>query len=469
MNHSWKTFFQRHIHIPPNWQRWWKGELQTVLLAEMCRPLILSGDRSIKPIAASYCSQTVSSVSSLDWSNDLKAPFHFPRYAASDRPPKPPHHFPQLPFLYVIAVSFSFRVPSHLHVSISSSHHVSFSLSQPFSPWHQCKASIIEWCMGVCLSGIEGLGTPPAPPAEEALTAEHGGLIPPSLLLRPVPHLCWPPSSSNTFSISRFLPRLLFIPCCSAPVSDAHYIRSYFRIYVCPQLCLLSPIPLCPLSAYHWILLNSICYSSVINFTATAMSTVRSLIVASEVSPLGTLFIPVGRTVHKSHATFKSAVNFLIFFISLHSLLFKSICCRKLPYMSDGVFISLMAVKKVRFGCLARGAKRNILAGLQASRNKLYHSVDVPTYGKKGKLLLIFAFKPTSTQSQYWKVSLLRIKRTVNANCVTVSFEWCLFCVWMSHQTNPDAICNLERTWRHRTRLICHCGACFTDQQHVVQ
>lgn len=183
-----------------------RGEECDALLAEMCRPLILSGDRSIKPMAASYCSQTVSSVSSLDWSNDSKASFHFPCYAASARPPKSPKHFPQLPSQYVIAVSFFFRVPSHLHVSISSSHHVSFSLSQPFSLWHQCKASIIEWCMGVCVSGIEGLGAPPAPPAEEALTAEHGGLIPPSLLLRPVPHLCWPPSSSNTFSISAFSP-----------------------------------------------------------------------------------------------------------------------------------------------------------------------------------------------------------------------------------------------------------------------
>lgn len=31
--------------------------------------------------------------------------------------------------------------------------------------------------MGVCVSGREGLGTPTAPPAEEALTAEHWGLI----------------------------------------------------------------------------------------------------------------------------------------------------------------------------------------------------------------------------------------------------------------------------------------------------
>lgn len=121
-----------------------RGEEEAALLAEMRRPLILSGDRSIKPIAASYCSQTVSSVSSPDWSNDSEASFHFPRYAASARPPKSPKHFPPLPFQYVIAVSFFFRVPSHLHVSISSSHHVSFSLSQPFSLWHRCKASIIE-------------------------------------------------------------------------------------------------------------------------------------------------------------------------------------------------------------------------------------------------------------------------------------------------------------------------------------
>lgn len=64
--------------------------------------------------------------------------------------------------------------------------------------------------MGVCVSGIQGLGTPSAPPAEEALTAEHRGLIPPSfhpptpsstslltsLLLSHLLHLSFSPSSS---------------------------------------------------------------------------------------------------------------------------------------------------------------------------------------------------------------------------------------------------------------------------------
>lgn len=166
-----------------------------------------------------------------------------------------------LPFLCVIAVSFFFRVPSHLHVSISSSHHVSFSLSQPFSLWHQCKASIIEWCMGVCVSGIEGLGTPPAPPAEEALTAEHGGLIPPSLLPRPVPHLCWPPSSSNTFSIFRFLPCLLFIPCCSAhigPVSGCSLHSLLFsHLRLSTALFSFAHLSL-SCSLYPWLWLKSI-------------------------------------------------------------------------------------------------------------------------------------------------------------------------------------------------------------------
>lgn len=209
----------------------------------MCHPLILSGDRSIKPIAASYCSQTVSSVSSPDWSNGWKASFHFPATPHQLWPPTSPEHFPQLPFLYVIAVSLFFRVPSHLHVSISSSHHVS-SLSQPFSFWHQCKASIIEWCMGVCVSGIEGLGTPPAPPAEEALTAEHRGLIPPSLppptpsstslltslLLSHLLNLSFSPSSSiysllfRTYQPSLWMPTIFaliftcaFVSFCSLP------------------------------------------------------------------------------------------------------------------------------------------------------------------------------------------------------------------------------------------------------------
>lgn len=64
--------------------------------------------------------------------------------------------------------------------------------------------------MGVCVSGIQGLGTTSAPPAEEALTAEHRGLTPPSfhpptpsstslltsLLLSHLLHLSFSPSSS---------------------------------------------------------------------------------------------------------------------------------------------------------------------------------------------------------------------------------------------------------------------------------
>lgn len=65
---------QGHIHTPPNGQ--WqsvlvKGEWWLQFLAVPLHSLILLGFRSIKPIAASYCSHTVSSVSCLDWSNDL--------------------------------------------------------------------------------------------------------------------------------------------------------------------------------------------------------------------------------------------------------------------------------------------------------------------------------------------------------------------------------------------------------------
>lgn len=95
----------------------------------------------------------------------------------------------------------------------SSSHRVSPSLPLSLPSvflWHQCKASIIERCMGVCVSGREGLGTPPAPPAEEALTAEHwGGLMAPPpllLLLRPSPT-----SPLTSLLLSHLLARLLSI------------------------------------------------------------------------------------------------------------------------------------------------------------------------------------------------------------------------------------------------------------------
>lgn len=219
----------------------------------------------MKPIAASFCSQTVSSVSSLDWSNGLEASFHFPATLHQLGRQRLPSIFLSSLFC-VIAVSLFFHVPSHLHVSISSSHHV-FSLSQPFSFWQQCKASIIEWCMGVCVCGIEGLGTPPAPPAEEALTAEHRGLIPPSLppssyaqfhISTDLPSS----SSSHTFSIFRFLPRLLFIPCCSAHISPAsgpsQHLLSFSHSRLSTALFAFSyfSLTLCPLSLYYWLYLN---------------------------------------------------------------------------------------------------------------------------------------------------------------------------------------------------------------------
>lgn len=56
--------------------------------------------------------------------------------------------------------------------------------------------------MGVCVSGREGLGTPPAPPAEEALTAEHWGLI----------SLPPPPPISTSLLTSLLLSHLLYLP-----------------------------------------------------------------------------------------------------------------------------------------------------------------------------------------------------------------------------------------------------------------
>lgn len=66
---------QGRIHTPHNGQ--WQsvmveGERWLQLLALPGHSLILLGFRSIKAIAASYCCQTVSSVSSPDWCNDLE-------------------------------------------------------------------------------------------------------------------------------------------------------------------------------------------------------------------------------------------------------------------------------------------------------------------------------------------------------------------------------------------------------------
>lgn len=75
--------------------------------------------------------------------------------------------------------------------------------------WHQCKASIIKRCMGVCVSGREGLGTPPAPPAEEALTAEHWGLIPSTTTPSSSAH---PHFSLTSLLLSHLFPSLAFSP-----------------------------------------------------------------------------------------------------------------------------------------------------------------------------------------------------------------------------------------------------------------
>lgn len=208
--------------------------------------------------------------------------------------------------------------------------------------------------MGVCVSGIEGLGTPPAPPAEEALTAEHRGLIPPSLppsiLLRPVPHSCWPPSSSHTFSISSLsLVFYLFpvVPHISARPRDAHNICSYFHIYVCPRLCLLSShLSFSPPSftSFQLPLFKSLHYLSLIIYcsagaghiqrllTVTATSTVCFLLVAGDVSPLSTFLFILKTSAQKPHYFQK--------YCRLYHQ-FARISCRTLSYVS-GWFLKIL-------------------------------------------------------------------------------------------------------------------------------
>lgn len=221
---------QGRIQTAPNrqWQQWWGERWRSSSLCPYCS-LILLGFGSIIPIAASYCSQTVWSASSLYWSNDLmEVSFRlsvclFPRCTRPTLAPSSPRHFLELLFLVLKAVSFFLCcAPSPVSLLVFSP---CLPLSASVFLWHQCKASIIERCMGVCVSGREGLGTPPAPPAEEALTAEHWGLIVP-----PPP----PPISTSLLTsllLSHLLPRFLslslFGRCCSTqtgPISDAHYL-----------------------------------------------------------------------------------------------------------------------------------------------------------------------------------------------------------------------------------------------------
>lgn len=92
--------------------------------------------------------------------------------------------------------------------------------------------------MGVCVSGREGLGTPPAPPAEEALTAEHGGLIPPpppppittspltSLLLSHLLHLSLSPLPSIYSLLFQTYWPSFFRTLTSFPTLFSHFISS---------------------------------------------------------------------------------------------------------------------------------------------------------------------------------------------------------------------------------------------------
>lgn len=97
------------------------------------------------------------------------------------------------------------------------------------------------------MSGREGLGTPPAPPAEEALTAEHegrggegGGGAHPSpvssahLHVSPLTSLLLFLLLSHLLSLS--LPLPLFIPCCSTHTGPLSSKRSPFFFFLfCPR------------------------------------------------------------------------------------------------------------------------------------------------------------------------------------------------------------------------------------------
>lgn len=137
-----------------------------------------------------------------------------------------------------------------------------------------------------------------------------------------------PPSSYAQFHISadlpppltpspslRFLPRLLFIPCCSAhigPVSGCS-LHSHLFSRLCPSAALFA-FSHCSLSSFSSPLtLIKICSLSISDysgqgqclFTATATGPVSFLLMASEVSPLSAfLFIPAGGTVHTGHSTY---------------------------------------------------------------------------------------------------------------------------------------------------------------------
>lgn len=111
----------------------------------------------------------------------------------------------------------------------------------------------MERCMGVCASGREGLGTPPAPPAEEALTAEHWGQTP-----LPPPSPPPPPPLSSSLLTSLLLSHLLylslslqpFIRCCCTHIdpNSANTLCSltlflHVIMSICVFFCTIFPSP----------------------------------------------------------------------------------------------------------------------------------------------------------------------------------------------------------------------------------
>lgn len=150
--------------------------------------------------------------------------------------------------------------------------------------------------MGVCVSGIQGLGTPPAPPAEEALTAEHRGLIPPSLhpptpsstspltslLLSHLLHLSFSPSSSIyslLFRTYRLSLRMLTTFALIFTFTFVHGSACFLPVLSFSLSTFSSPLTL--FKSFHYPSLIIRCSAGQLTVTATGI--VCFLLVASKV------------------------------------------------------------------------------------------------------------------------------------------------------------------------------------------
>lgn len=197
--------------------------------------------------------------------------------------------------------------------------------------------------MGVCVSGIEGLGAPPAPPAEEALTAEHKGahpsLPPPtpsstslltSLLLSHLLHLSFSPSSSIYSLLFRTYRPSLWLLTTFALIFTFPFVHGSVSFLPFLSFSLSSfSLPLTLFKSFHYLslILRWSAGAGHIQclLTVTTTSTVCFLFVASEVGPLSIfLFIPKDSSQKPCH--------FLKHCRLSHQ--FACISCRTLPYMS---------------------------------------------------------------------------------------------------------------------------------------